>query len=146
MSSLPARVSAVLLLISLAGVIACNAGERSAAAVPNPAQDATLATARSEQTAVVAGGCFWGIQDVFQHVKGVVNATSGYSGGTAATAHYAVVSSGTTEHAESVQITYDPKQITYGQLLRVFFAVGHDPTQLDRQGPDTGVQYRSVIF
>jgi peptide-methionine (S)-S-oxide reductase len=95
---------------------------------------------------VLAGGCFWGIQDVFQHVKGVVSATSGYAGGSAATAHYEIVSSGTTEHAETVQVLYDPKQITYGQLLRVFFAVGHDPTQLNRQGPDSGVQYRSVIF
>lgn len=141
-----ARVFAVLVLVTLAGVAACNAGERASAAVPNPAADSTLATTRSEQTAVVSGGCFWGIQAVFQHVKGVVSATSGYSGGAANTAEYELVSSGDTGHAESVKIVYDPSQITYGQLLRVFFSVAHDPTELNRQGPDTGSQYRSVIF
>jgi peptide-methionine (S)-S-oxide reductase len=146
MSTLPARLSAVLLLVTLAGVIACNAGESSAAVVPNPAVDAPLASAKSEQTAVIAGGCFWGIQAVFQHVKGVINATSGYSGGAANTAEYELVSNGDTGHAESVKITYDPSQITYGQLLRVFFSVAHDPTELNRQGPDTGSQYRSSIF
>ena len=105
-----------------------------------------FATSKAEQTAVVAGGCFWGIQAVFQHVKGVTNATSGYSGGAANTAEYELVSTGDTGHAESVKITYDPSQITYGQLLRVFFSVAHDPTQLNRQGPDSGTQYRSVIF
>jgi peptide-methionine (S)-S-oxide reductase len=146
MSTLPARLSAVLLLVTLAGVIACNAGESSAAVVPNPAVDAPLASAKSEQTAVIAGGCFWGIQAVFQHVKGVINATSGYSGGAANTAEYELVSNGDTGHAESVKLTYDPSQITYGQLLRVFFSVAHDPTELNRQGPDTGSQYRSSIF
>jgi len=95
---------------------------------------------------VVAGGCFWGIQAVFQHVKGVISATSGYSGGEAKTAEYEMVSTGETGHAESVKITYDPSQITYGELLRVFFSVAHDPTQLNRKGPDDGTQYRSVIF
>jgi peptide-methionine (S)-S-oxide reductase len=95
---------------------------------------------------VVAGGCFWGIQAVFQHVKGVVNATSGYSGGDQKTAEYETVSTGETGHAESVKITYDPSQITYGELLRVFFSVAHDPTEWNRQGPDEGTQYRSVIF
>jgi peptide-methionine (S)-S-oxide reductase len=146
MSTLPARLSAVLLLITLAGVIACNAGDRSVAVVPNPAVDAPLAAAKSEQTTVIAGGCFWGIQAVFQHVKGVISATSGYSGGAANTAEYERVSNGDTGHAESVKITYDPSQITYGQLLRVFFSVAHDPTELNRQGPDTGSQYRSSIF
>jgi peptide-methionine (S)-S-oxide reductase len=146
MSSFHARVSAMLLMITLVGVVACNAGDRAAAAVPNPVVDATLATAKSEQTAVLAGGCFWGIQAVFQHVKGVIRATSGYSGGAAGTAEYEVVSNGDTSHAESVKIAYDPSQITYGQLLRVFFSVAHDPTQLNRQGPDTGSQYRSSIF
>jgi peptide-methionine (S)-S-oxide reductase len=146
MSALPARVSAVLLLITLAGVTACNADDRSATAVPNPAVDAPLASAKSEQTAVIAGGCFWGIQAVFQHVKGVINATSGYSGGAANTAEYERVSNGDTGHAESVKITFDASQITYGQLLRVFFSVAHDPTELNRQGPDTGSQYRSSIF
>jgi peptide-methionine (S)-S-oxide reductase len=146
MSTFPARLSAVLLLITLAGVIACNAGDRSATVVPNPAVDAPLASAKSEQTAVLAGGCFWGIQAVFQHVKGVISATSGYSGGAANTAEYELVSNGDTGHAESVKITFDPSQITYGQLLRVYFSVAHDPTELNRQGPDTGSQYRSSIF
>lgn len=146
MSTLPARLSAVLLLITLAGVIACNASDRSATVVPNPAVDAPLASAKSEQTAVIAGGCFWGIQAVFQHVKGVISATSGYAGGAANTAEYELVSNGDTGHAESVKITFDPSQITYGQLLRVFFSVAHDPTELNRQGPDTGSQYRSSIF
>src|SRR5207302_7516338 len=119
---------------------------RENAAFPNPAVDASLAPAKSEQTAVVAGGCFWGIQAVFQHVKGVISATSGYSGGDAKTSEYELVSTGNTGHAESVKITYDPSQITYGQLLRVFFSVAHDPTQLNRQGPDEGTQYRSVVF
>jgi peptide-methionine (S)-S-oxide reductase len=140
------RVLAALLMVTFAGVIACNAGDKQITAVPNPAVDAAIATSTGEQTAVVAGGCFWGIQAVFQHVKGVINATSGYSGGAANTAEYERVSTGETGHAESVKITYDPSQITYGQLLRVFFSVAHDPTQLNRQGPDTGSQYRSVIF
>jgi peptide-methionine (S)-S-oxide reductase len=140
------RMSALLLIVTFAGVIACNAGDNAITTVPNPAVDAPIATSKAEQTAVVAGGCFWGIQAVFQHVKGVINATSGYSGGAANTAEYELVSTGDTGHAESVKITYDPSQITYGQLLRVFFSVAHDPTQLNRQGPDSGTQYRSVIF
>ena len=146
MSSFPSRVSALVLMVILAGVVACNAGDRPAANIPGPAVDAALATTKGEQTAVVAGGCFWGIQAVYQHVKGVIKATSGYSGGAANTAEYELVSNGDTGHAESVKITYDPSQITYGQLLRVFFSVAHDPTQLNRQGPDTGTQYRSSIF
>jgi peptide-methionine (S)-S-oxide reductase len=146
MSTLSARIFTVVLLITLAGVIACNAGEKSVAVVPNPAVDAPLATAKSEQTVVVSGGCFWGIQAVFQHVKGVISATSGYSGGEAKTAEYELVSNGDTGHAESVKIVYDSSRITYGQLLRVFFSVAHDPTQLNRQGPDSGSQYRSSIF
>ncbi|MFZ0359122.1 MAG: peptide-methionine (S)-S-oxide reductase MsrA [Terriglobales bacterium] len=146
MSSFFTRIAALSLLITLAGVVACNAGEGRAVAVPNPAVDATLATAKSEQSAVISGGCFWGIQAVFQHVKGVISATSGYSGGEAKTAEYERVSNGDTGHAESVKIVYDASQITYGQLLRVFFSVAHDPTELNRQGPDTGSQYRSSIF
>ena len=146
MSSFSARVSALILMLTLAGVVACKAGDRPASNIPSPAVDAALATARGEQTTVVAGGCFWGIQAVFQHVKGVISATSGYSGGAAKTADYELVSNGDTGHAESVKITYDPSQITYGQLLRVFFSVAHDPTQLNRQGPDSGTQYRSSIF
>ena len=113
---------------------------------PNPKLDVPVAQAKGQQTAVLAGGCFWGVQAVFQHVRGVVSATSGYSGGPAAAAEYEVVSSGTTGHAESVKIVYDPSQITYGQLLKVFFSVAHDPTELNRQGPDMGTQYRSAIF
>lgn len=118
----------------------------SAAVLPNPHLDTQRATAKGLQTAVLAGGCFWGVQAVFEHVKGVTAVTSGYSGGAAETANYETVSDGTTGHAESVRITYDPSQITYGQLLKVFFSVAHDPTELNRQGPDTGTQYRSVIF
>ena len=145
MTSFLGRVSALILMVTLAGVVACNAGE-AAVAVPNPAVDAALATTKSQQSLVLAGGCFWGIQAVFQHVKGVTSATSGYSGGEAKTAEYELVSNGDTGHAESVKIVYDPSQITYGQLLRVFFSVAHDPTQLNRQGPDSGTQYRSSIF
>jgi peptide-methionine (S)-S-oxide reductase len=112
---------------------------------PDPVVDSPLAT-KGRQTAVVAGGCFWGVQIVFQHVKGVNHATSGYSGGSVASPTYEQVSTGETGHAESVKITFDPAQITYGQLLKLFFSVVHDPTQLNRQGPDTGSQYRSMIF
>ena len=121
------------------------AGEK-AQLLPKPAVDAALTQTKSEQTAVVAGGCFWGIQAVFQHVKGVISATSGYSGGNAKTADYELVSTGLTGHAESVKIVYDASQITYGELLRIFFSVAHYPTQLNRQGPDEGSQYRSAIF
>jgi peptide-methionine (S)-S-oxide reductase len=140
------RISILLLIVTLFAVVSCNAADNAITAFPNPAVDALIATSKGEQTAVVAGGCFWGIQAVFQHVKGVINATSGYSGGAANTAEYELVSTGETGHAESVKITYDPSQITYGQLLRVFFSVAHDPTQLNRQSPDSGTQYRSVIF
>jgi peptide-methionine (S)-S-oxide reductase len=146
MLSFPSRVAAVLLMVTLFAVVACNAGDRTALTIPNPAVDAKLATTNSQQTAVIAGGCFWGIQAVFQHVKGVISATSGYSGGSANSAEYEIVSGGDTGHAESVKITYDPSQITYGTILRIFFSVAHDPTQLNRQGPDTGTQYRSSIF
>jgi peptide-methionine (S)-S-oxide reductase len=134
-------------LILAAAVIGhrANAAE-GAIALPDPAVDTPLASKSGQQTAVVAGGCFWGIQAVFQHVKGVKDATSGYSGGSLASPGYEEVSAGNTGHAESVKITFDPSQITYGQLLKVFFSVAHDPTQLNRQGPDTGSQYRSVIF
>ena len=133
-----------ILLIST--TMACNAATASATTIPDPALDAPLASAKGEQTAVLAGGCFWGVEAVFEHVKGVARVTSGYSGGSATMARYEQVSTGETGHAESVRITYDPSQITYGQLLKVFFAVAHNPTELNRQGPDTGTQYRSVIF
>jgi peptide-methionine (S)-S-oxide reductase len=128
--------------IALASLGACSA-ER-AVNLPPPAHDATATSAT--ETAVFAGGCFWGVQGVFQHTKGVLNAVSGYAGGDKATAHYEMVGTGRTGHAESVQVTYDPKQISYGKLLQVFFSVAHDPTQLNRQGPDSGTQYRSAIF
>jgi len=131
---------------SLLGTSACSARTDAATPVPAPAIDESRPAAAGKQTAVLAGGCFWGIQAVFQHVKGVITATSGYAGGEAKTAEYEIVSTGETGHAESVQIVYDPSQITYGELLRVFFSVAHDPTQLNRQGPDEGTQYRSSIF
>jgi peptide-methionine (S)-S-oxide reductase len=124
-------------------------GQRSTAEearmIPPPAVDASPDPAATA-TAVLAGGCFWGVQGVFQHVKGVANAVSGYAGGEQSTARYETVGSGSTGHAESVRITYDPRIISYGQILQIFFSVAHDPTQLNRQGPDHGTQYRSAIF
>ncbi|HEY6139443.1 MAG TPA: peptide-methionine (S)-S-oxide reductase MsrA [Thermoanaerobaculia bacterium] len=111
--------------------------------IPSPVLDPPAA---GQQVAVLAGGCFWGMQGMFEHVKGVTKVVAGYSGGEKATAHYEMVGTETTGHAESVEITYDPKQISYGQLLRLYFSVAHDPTQLDRQGPDRGPSYRSEIF
>src|SRR3979409_1742012 len=126
---------------------ACSAARATVgSALPNPVIDAPLAPTKGEQTAVIAGGCFWGIQAVFEHVKGVISVSAGYSGGPSDTAHYEMVSEGNTGHAESVRIKYDPSRISYGQLLKVYFAVAHDPTELNRQGPDTGSQYRSAIF
>lgn len=115
-----------------------------AATLPNPAVD--LPAAKGKQTAVLAGGCFWCTEAVFEHVKGVERVVSGYAGGDAESAHYEVVGSGRTNHAESIQVTFDPAKITYGQILKIFFAVAHDPTQKDRQGPDWGRQYRSAVF
>ena len=133
-----------LVLLCIAAVVYSRAAT-APVALPNPAVDDTPA-ASGQQTAVLAGGCFWGIQGVFEHVKGVVSVSAGYSGGAAATANYETVSEGQSGHAESVEITYDPARISYGQLLKVFFSVAHDPTELNRQGPDTGTQYRSAIF
>ena len=142
MKTKPSLIAAAAVAFSFA--CGCAFAAEKAVTLPAPAQDVT-ASAQTE-TAVFAGGCFWGVQGVFQHTKGVLNAVSGYAGGDKATAHYPVVSSGMTGHAESVQVTYDPKQVSYGKLLQVFFSVAHDPTQLNRQGPDTGTQYRSAIF
>jgi peptide-methionine (S)-S-oxide reductase len=128
-------------LVSIAAV-----GFAKSPVLPPPAIDAAKTANASAQTAVFSGGCFWGVQAVFQHVKGVTTAVSGYSGGEAKTADYHQVSTGDTGHAESVKVTYDPAQITYGQLLQIFFSVAHDPTELNRQGPDEGTQYRSAIF
>ena len=133
----------LLVLVGAAGVLA---GETAQAQIPAFAPASRVTPAKGEQIAVFAGGCFWGVDAVFKHVKGVSSVVSGYSGGAPATARYGVVSTGTTGHAESVQITYDPSQISYSELLRVFFSVAHDPTQLNRQGPDVGSQYRSAIF
>jgi peptide-methionine (S)-S-oxide reductase len=133
-------------LLMLAGLTACQpVSAASDAALPAPTVDASK-TAQSEQVAVLAGGCFWGVASVFEHVKGVKNVVAGYSGGGASTAHYDQVSEGDTGHAESVKVQFDPAQISYGQLLQVFFSVALDPTELNRQGPDSGTQYRSVIF
>lgn len=118
----------------------------AAVVIPAPAQDMTASAGSALETAVLAGGCFWGVQGVFQHVRGVSNAVSGYAGGTETTANYSAVSSGRTGHAEAVRITYDPRQISYGHLLQIYFSVAHNPTDLNRQGPDTGPQYRSTIF
>jgi peptide-methionine (S)-S-oxide reductase len=123
--------------------IALQASEQ-AVVIPPPAIDAPAKDGL--QTAVLAGGCFWGVQGVFQHTAGVVNAVSGYAGGSKITANYTAVSTGATSHAEAVEITYDPKRVSYGKLLQIFFSVVHDPTQLNRQGPDAGPQYRSAIF
>ena len=118
----------------------------SAAEFPAPTVDIPAPAAKQTASIVLAGGCFWGVEAVFEHLKGVTNAVSGFAGGKKATAQYEVVSSGLTGHAESVEVTYDPSQISYGKLLEVFFSVAHDPTQLNRQGPDYGTQYRSAIF
>ena len=143
-----ARVSTFAVLIAILVLAAWNQANAAGGGLvfPDPVVDSPLATKKGNQTAVVAGGCFWGVQAVFQHVKGVKDATSGYSGGAVASPLYEQVSTGETGHAESVKITFDPTQISYGLLLKVFFSVAHDPTQLNRQGPDTGSQYRSVVF
>lgn len=133
-------------LVAVSLLAVCGMVEAAVVVLPDPVSDAPLAAKSSSQTAVFAGGCFWGIEAVFEHVKGVTQAVSGYSGGTAETADYQKVSAGRTAHAEVVQVTYDPSKVSYGQLLKVFFSVAHDPTQLNRQGPDTGPQYRSAIF
>jgi len=143
---LPGRFLALLTLSALSLAIACNQAKAGSAAVfPDPAVDTPLAKSKGQETAVFSAGCFWGVQAVFEHVKGVTSAVAGYTGGAAATAHYEMVSSGSTGHAESVSVTYDPSRISYGQLLKVFFSVAHDPTEVNRQGPDEGEQYRSMI-
>jgi peptide-methionine (S)-S-oxide reductase len=143
-------LGALLLLALLWAFWQTHVGAEPAVMIPAPAIDApkepSKAGAPALQTVVLAGGCFWGVQAVFQHVKGVSQAISGYAGGTKDTASYEVVSSGRTGHAESVQVTFDPRQISYGRILQIYFSVAHDPTQLNRQGPDFGPQYRSAIF
>jgi peptide-methionine (S)-S-oxide reductase len=151
MKSSVARIALVIVAIVVAaGALMSRSPALALAAapsaVPAPAVDNPLAASPGQETAVFAGGCFWGIQAVYQHVKGVKSAVSGYAGGSLASPTYEEVSSGTTGHAESVRVVFDPSKVSYGQLLQVFFAVAHDPTQLNRQGPDVGTQYRSEIF
>jgi peptide-methionine (S)-S-oxide reductase len=133
----------LLLLLPLFGLLACNAAHGQ---FPDAATQAPAPAASGQQTAVFSGGCFWGVDAVFKHVRGVSGVVSGYSGGSKATANYETVSTGLTGHAESVQVTFDPAQVPYTTLLKVFFSVAHDPTELNRQGPDHGTQYRSAIF
>ena len=141
----PRGLLIVALLVAAVAMRIMPAAAQEGVALPAPAVDMPAGDA-TPQVAVLAGGCFWGVQGVFQHTKGVSNAVSGYAGGSKATAVYELTNDGTTGHAESVQVTFDPRQVSYGQLLQVFFSVAHDPTQLNRQGPDTGTQYRSTIF
>jgi peptide-methionine (S)-S-oxide reductase len=135
---------AVVVAVAVGAYMARSAAAEKAVVLPAPAFD--LPPGSGPRTAVFAGGCFWGVQAVFQHTQGVLNAVSGYAGGQKDSANYEAVSRGTTGHAESVQVTYDPQQVSYGKLLQIYFSVAHDPTQLDRQGPDAGPQYRSAIF
>src|SRR5882724_11474671 len=140
------RYVPTLMLASLAIALFYASGAPAAATIPAPALDAPRAAAPSQQVIVLAGGCFWGVQAVYLHTKGVTKTVAGYSGGTAETANYETVSGHGTGHAESVQVTFDPSKISVGQLLQIYFSVVHDPTERDRQGPDPGPQYRSEIF
>src|SRR5271170_3925760 len=142
--SFAVRKTVVTLLFAFTACLGCNAANKTP--VPHPAIDSALSQTPGKQTAVFAGGCFWGTQSVFERVKGVLDTTAGYAGGSAATATYDQVTTETTGHAESVRVVYDPSKITYGRLLQIFFSVVHDPTQLNRQGPDVGTSYRSAIF
>jgi peptide-methionine (S)-S-oxide reductase len=145
--AMPARFLRSLLAFGFAFTLcSCSSNAASTLPIPPAKVDSSPATAPGKETAVFAGGCFWGTQAVFERVKGVLDTTVGYSGGTAMTATYDQVTTETTGHAESVQVVFDPSQITYGQLLRIFFSVAHDPTELNRQGPDVGTSYRSAIF
>lgn len=136
-------LAGLLFILSVLGSVACSTAHGQ---IPAFAGESASSAASGKQTAVFAGGCFWGVDGVFKHVKGVSRVVSGYSGGNASTAQYETVSTGSTGHAESVEITFDPSQVSYSKLLRVFFSVATNPTELNRQGPDTGTQYRSVIF
>lgn len=144
---MPVRMLRIFLVLgALSSLLISMATAAPKTPLPPPTTDASLSSTAGKQTAVFAGGCFWGTQSVFERVKGVVNTAAGYAGGSASTATYDQVTTETTGHAESVEVTYDPSKITYGQLLRIFFSVVHDPTQLNRQGPDIGTSYRSAIF
>jgi peptide-methionine (S)-S-oxide reductase len=140
-------IVATLLLVALFGYAASRAfAEEPAVVIHAPAIDEVTPAAGGNETVVLAGGCFWGVQGVFEHTKGVVQAVSGYSGGKKETAHYQMVGTETTGHAEAVQVTYDPKQISFGKILQIYFSVAHNPTELNYQGPDSGPSYRSAIF
>jgi len=138
--------SGAFLALAVSAVTLATARPSAAVAIPDPKTDTSLASEHGAAMTVLAGGCFWGMQAVFEHVKGVTHVTAGYSGGSAETAQYETVSTGTTGHAESIQVTYDPARITFGQLLKIYFSVAHNPTELNRQTPDEGTQYRSAIF
>jgi peptide-methionine (S)-S-oxide reductase len=142
-SSLPTLI--LIGLLASAGFVATRSTAEEARVAPTPAVDEQT-NGKTSEVAVIAGGCFWGVQGVFQHVDGVTSAVSGYAGGDKTTAHYDMTSSGKTGHAESVQVTFDPRKVTYGRILQVYFSVAHDPIELNRQGPDEGTQYRSTIF
>ena len=144
-TGLTALAATMLVALACLHLGSSAAAAESAVAIPPLAGD-TMSSTKAQETAVFAGGCFWGVQGVFQHTKGVLQAVSGYAGGSQATAHYEIVGTGVTGHAESVQITFDPKQVSYAQLLQIYFSVAHDPTQLNRQDPDRGTQYRSAVF
>lgn len=140
------RPAATILAAALVLIVQACSATGSVVVLPMPATDMASTASNAPQTAVFAGGCFWGIEAVFRHVKGVSSAISGYAGGSVKSPSYETVSGGSTGHAESVKVIYDPAQVSYGALLNVFFSVAHDPTQLNRQGPDRGTQYRSAIF
>ncbi len=139
-------IVAIPATVVMAGTMATKALTDRGTVLPKPVVDARLAAKSGEEVAVFAGGCFWGVEAVFEHMKGVRSVVSGYAGGTAPSPSYDEVSTGNTGHAESVRVVYDPSKVTYGQLLRVFFSIAHDPTQLNRQGPDVGPHYRSAVF
>jgi len=141
-----AGILGLVTALAAAGIYRCAQADAIDQAVPAAMVDAPKASASASETAVLAGGCFWGMQGVFEHVRGVTKVVAGYSGGAKATAIYELVGTETTGHAESVQITFDPRVVSYGEILRVYFSVAHDPTELDRQGPDSGSSYRSEIF
>jgi peptide-methionine (S)-S-oxide reductase len=144
--ALGALVPVALLGLAIAVLSGPRSSAEEARAIPAPALDEPAASPAGTEVAVLAGGCFWGVQGVFQHVDGVIDAVSGYAGGARDTAQYQLVSTGSTGHAESVRIAFDPQRISYGRILQIYFSVAHDPTELDRQGPDSGTQYRSAIF
>jgi peptide-methionine (S)-S-oxide reductase len=141
-----ALFSVIALPLLAAGAFLSRTEAETARVVPAPVTDETPAANATTEVAVLAGGCFWGVQGVFQHVDGVTSAISGYTGGKAETAQYGTVGSGVTGHAESVRVTFDPQRISFGRILQIYFSVAHDPTELNRQGPDEGTQYRSTIF